>query len=92
MRVNENILVSSLTTMRFGGPARYVLEVERPSEVTDAYGFADAYGLPTFVMGYAMTVAFLVLLSSIACAASLNNKPKMVILASPSWGVNIGMM
>lgn len=38
--------------MRFGGPARYVLEVERPSEVTDAYGFADTYGLGTFVMGF----------------------------------------
>lgn len=52
MRVNENILISSLTTMRLGGPARYVLEVEQPSEVADAYGFAETYHLPTFVMGY----------------------------------------
>lgn len=52
MRVNENILISSLTTMRLGGPARYVLEVETPSEVVDAYGFADMYNLPTFVLGY----------------------------------------
>lgn len=52
MRVNENILISSLTTMRLGGPARYVLEVETPSEVADAYGFADTYGLPAFVMGF----------------------------------------
>lgn len=52
MRVNENILISSLTTMRLGGPARYVLEVERPEEIPDAYGFADTYHLPTFVLGY----------------------------------------
>ncbi len=52
MRVNENILISSLTTMRLGGPARYVLEVEKPEEVADAYGFAETYHLPTFVLGY----------------------------------------
>ncbi len=52
MRVNENILISSLTTMRLGGPTRYVLEVEHPSEVSDAFGFAKQYHLPTFVLGY----------------------------------------
>ena len=52
MRVNENILISSLTTMRLGGPARYVLEVETPAEVADAYGFAAQFGLPVFVLGY----------------------------------------
>ena len=52
MRVNENILISSLTTMRLGGPARYVIEVETPAEVADAYGFAAQFGLPTFILGY----------------------------------------
>lgn len=52
MRVNENILISSLTTMRLGGPARYVLEVESPGEVADAYGFAAQYHLPACVLGY----------------------------------------
>ena len=52
MRVNQNILISSLTTMRLGGAARYVIEVERPEEVPDAYGFATQYHLPTFVLGY----------------------------------------
>lgn len=52
MRVNENILISSLTTMRLGGPARYVLEIERPEEIPDAYGFATTYNLPVFVLGY----------------------------------------
>lgn len=49
--MNENILISSLTTMRLGGPARYVLELETPSDVSDAYGFAETYHLPTFVLG-----------------------------------------
>lgn len=52
MKVNQNILISSLTTMRLGGVARYVVEVERPEEVPDAYGFARQYHLPTFVLGY----------------------------------------
>ena len=51
MRVNENILISSLTTMRLGGPARYVIEIEKPEEIPDAYGFAETYNLPTFVLG-----------------------------------------
>ena len=52
MRVNENILISSLTTMRLGGPARYVLEIEKPEDIPDAFGFAATYNLPTFVLGY----------------------------------------
>lgn len=52
MRVNENILISSLTTMRLGGPARYVLEIEKPEDVPDAYGFAKQYNYPTFVLGF----------------------------------------
>ncbi len=38
--------------MRLGGVARYVLEVERPNEVVDAYGFAERNQLPVCVMGY----------------------------------------
>ena len=52
MRVNENILLSSLTTMRLGGPARYVIEIENPEEIRDAYDFAKQYQLPTFILGY----------------------------------------
>jgi len=38
--------------MRLGGPARYVLEVEKPADVADAYGFAAQFNMPTFVLGY----------------------------------------
>lgn len=56
MRINENILISSLTTMRLGGPARYVIEVETPAEVPNAYDFAVNNHLPTFVIGYGANV------------------------------------
>ena len=52
MRISENILISSLTTMRLGGPAKYVIEVEQPSEIPEAYSFAATNGLPTFILGY----------------------------------------
>ncbi|MBQ2660583.1 UDP-N-acetylmuramate dehydrogenase [Candidatus Saccharibacteria bacterium] len=52
MRISENILISSLTTMRLGGPARYVIEIEAPEEIPSAYAFAASKQLPTFVLGY----------------------------------------
>lgn len=51
MKVKENVLISSLTTMRMGGAARYVIEIEKPEEIPDAYEFAWTYKLPTFVLG-----------------------------------------
>jgi len=38
--------------MRLGGVAKYVIEVEQPAEVPEAYGFAAQRGLPVFVLGY----------------------------------------
>lgn len=52
MRINENILISSLTTMRLGGPARFVVEIEKPEEIPEAYNFARQNNLPIFVLGY----------------------------------------
>ena len=51
MKISENVLISTLTTMRLGGPARYVYEVETPNEIPEAYNFAAEHGLPTFVLG-----------------------------------------
>ena len=51
MIAKENVLISSLTTMRMGGMARYVLEVEKPEEIASAYSFAKERNLPTFVLG-----------------------------------------
>lgn len=52
MITHEDVLISSLTTMRLGGPARYVLEVESPQDVVDAYEFADEFRYRTFILGY----------------------------------------
>ena len=52
MRISENILISSLTTMRLGGPAKYVIEVERPEEIPEAYQFALQNNLPVFILGF----------------------------------------
>jgi len=52
MKISENVMISTLTTMRLGGPARYVIEVESREEVAQAYDFAKQYNLPTFVLGY----------------------------------------
>ena len=51
MIIRENIPISSLTTMRIGGPARYVFTAENPAEIPEAFEFADMYHLPTFILG-----------------------------------------
>jgi len=51
MMIRENVPISSLTTMRLGGNARYVIEITDPQEIPDAYLFASEKGLPTYVIG-----------------------------------------
>ncbi len=51
MRIHENILISSLTTMRIGGAARYVIEIESPTEIPEACRYVKRLGLPIFVLG-----------------------------------------
>lgn len=51
MKIRENIPISTLTTMRLGGPARYVIEIEKPEEIPEAYDFAKSKNLPTFILG-----------------------------------------
>ena len=56
MRISGNILISSLTTMRLGGPAKYVIEIEQPAEIPEAYNFAAQQNLPVFILGYGANV------------------------------------
>ena len=51
MKILENVLLKNLTTMRLGGPARYVIEIESPEEIKVAYEFALKKDLPIFVLG-----------------------------------------
>lgn len=51
MRKTEKVLISSLTTMRIGGVAKCVIEVEQPNEVVEAVEYAEFYRLPIFILG-----------------------------------------
>lgn len=51
MKITENVPLSTLTTMRLGGPARYVIEVESKDDIEYAYNFAKSHALPTFILG-----------------------------------------
>lgn len=51
MKIFENVPISSLTTMRLGGPARYIVEIEKVEDVAEAYRFAKEKNLKTFILG-----------------------------------------
>ena len=51
MKIRENVPISELTTMRLGGPARYVLEIEQKEDIPAAYNFANEKKLPIFILG-----------------------------------------
>jgi len=51
MLIKENVPISNLTTMRLGGDARYVIEVNTPEDVEKAYLFAEEKELPVWIMG-----------------------------------------
>lgn len=51
MQIRENVPISSLTTMRLGGNARYVIIAEQPEDVAEIDKFARERKLPLWVMG-----------------------------------------
>lgn len=51
MTIQENIPISTLTTMRLGGNARYVIDIEIPEDVKLAYDFASEKSLPVYILG-----------------------------------------
>ena len=51
MKILENVPLKNLTTMRLGGPAKYVIEIENPDEIKKAHEFALEKNLPIFVLG-----------------------------------------
>src|ERR1044072_7309744 len=50
-RVRRNAPLAPFTTFRVGGPADYLVEVSRSSEVKDALAAARADGLPVTILG-----------------------------------------
>lgn len=51
MKIRENINISELTTMRLGGPAKFVIEIEQRSDIEPALAFANEKNLPIFILG-----------------------------------------
>lgn len=51
MIIRENVHLSELTTMRLGGPARYLIDIETVDDIPQAFDFASERGLPVFILG-----------------------------------------
>lgn len=51
MRIRENIPLSELTTMRLGGPAHFVIDIDDKADIPAAFAFAEERHLPTFILG-----------------------------------------
>ena len=51
MKILENVELKNLTTMRLGGPTRYLIEIEESAEVENAHNFAVERNLPIAILG-----------------------------------------
>jgi UDP-N-acetylmuramate dehydrogenase len=51
MKIRENVPISELTTMRLGGPAKFVIEIESQDEVVEAFDFIHDKNLPFYILG-----------------------------------------
>lgn len=51
MKIQENVPISKLTTMRLGGDAKYVIEIDELADIPEAYKFAKEKNLPIWIMG-----------------------------------------
>jgi UDP-N-acetylmuramate dehydrogenase len=51
MLITENVPLAPLTTLKVGGTARYFIEAETISEVSQAVEFSRSKNLPLFVLG-----------------------------------------
>lgn len=49
--VKEDWPIAQMTTMRLGGPARYIAHIEKIEDIEPVYKFAKEKGLPIWVMG-----------------------------------------
>lgn len=51
MDIHTNIPLKNFTTMKLGGPARFMAEARTPEEVAETYHTAKSQSLPVFVLG-----------------------------------------
>lgn len=52
MQIRENVQLSSLTTMRLGGPADFVIDVISAEDCPEAFDFARDKHLPVYFLGF----------------------------------------
>ena len=51
MKIRENVPLSELTTMRLGGPARYVVDINKAKDLDKVFNFIDQKDLPFYILG-----------------------------------------
>ncbi|HYF29449.1 MAG TPA: UDP-N-acetylmuramate dehydrogenase [Candidatus Paceibacterota bacterium] len=51
MTIEESVPLATLTTLRVGGPARYVISIKKPADLPEAVAFAAERSLPITVLG-----------------------------------------
>lgn len=51
MIIEEQVEIAKITTMRLGGRARYVINIEDKEALVRAVGFAEEQNLPIFILG-----------------------------------------
>ena len=51
LKIEENVPIRNLVTMRIGGPARYVITVTSKEDIPEAFQFAKERNLPVCVLG-----------------------------------------
>lgn len=51
MNIQENVSLSNHSTMRLGGPARYMIDITSSMELSEAVQWADSQNLPLLMIG-----------------------------------------
>lgn len=58
IKPRENVLLSNYSTMRLGGPARYLLEIKSPSEIEPALSWAEEKDLKVIMIGQGSNIVW----------------------------------
>lgn len=58
MKIQENILLKDLTTLKVGGPARYFCIVENETDLKEAISFSIENEIPFFILGGGSNLLF----------------------------------
>jgi UDP-N-acetylmuramate dehydrogenase len=51
LKIEENVSLAALTTLKIGGAARFFVRAETENQVSDAFAFAEENGFDIFILG-----------------------------------------